>query len=458
MKIINLKVDKYKVINEMNIRFENTKNLNVIIGSNGSGKSTLLEVISRIFKDLYLGRNTKHVNFSYKIVYNINGHEIVIIRTESEKNKYKLSINNEEKSLKDNLVSILPDHIFSYYSGNDIKIQNIYEEIEKNFQRGARKGKEISLRNMLLIKNEHLKIAFLSLYVLNNKFSNKILKEMLGIKKIESVNIHLVSPKEYKSEGLLGTEGTINDFLEKLYKLSFSPILTEDKLHLNFLDEDLIKLKTKEDKIETIFANFEALLSYELLNNVEIELELKNKEIINFNDLSEGEKQLLLTMSSILVTSNSESLYLFDEPDTYLHPKWQKELAKHLNLIMAENQMIMTTHSPFSILESGENCAYKIEKGKIEVLNEEAKMYGIEKVLLSREYFDLDSLFNTEISEKIEERNELALNIFGEEEVKQINEINKLIEKYESYSHYSQKEKLLEEMEKKLKFLKESDA
>jgi len=60
------------------------------------------------------------------------------------------------------------------------------------------------------------------------------------------------------------------------------------------------------------------------IQNVDIELSLNNGEKINANDLSDWEKQLLATYGLSNFLDDQEDIFIFDEPDTYLHPNWQR--------------------------------------------------------------------------------------------------------------------------------------
>ena len=47
------------------------------------------------------------------------------------------------------------------------------------------------------------------------------------------------------------------------------------------------------------------------------------KDHVKFGDLSDGEKQYLMVLGLLRFTREDETLFLLDEPDTHLHPRWQ---------------------------------------------------------------------------------------------------------------------------------------
>lgn len=52
-----------------------------------------------------------------------------------------------------------------------------------------------------------------------------------------------------------------------------------------------------------------------------------------FTELSEGEQQLLCVMGMLRFTRGDETLFLLDEPDTHLDPRWKLD---YLELLQRE--------------------------------------------------------------------------------------------------------------------------
>lgn len=63
--------------------------------------------------------------------------------------------------------------------------------------------------------------------------------------------------------------------------------------------------------------------------------------------LSSGERQLLILLTYIAFPPVTTNVFVIDEPELSLHPKWQHELLKKMEKLMApKTQMIIATHSP----------------------------------------------------------------------------------------------------------------
>ena len=74
--------------------------------------------------------------------------------------------------------------------------------------------------------------------------------------------------------------------------------------------------------------------------------------ILKIDDLSSGERQLLLLLVSVFLQDNQPSILLADEPEVSLHISWQQVLIDNLRRLNPNCQLIIATHSP-SIISRG---------------------------------------------------------------------------------------------------------
>jgi predicted ATP-binding protein involved in virulence len=84
---------------------------------------------------------------------------------------------------------------------------------------------------------------------------------------------------------------------------------------------------------------------------------MKNGDELNINQLSSGEKNLLVMVADIarrLAIANprlenaleGEGIILIDEIELHLHPQWQRDIIPRLTSTFPNCQFIVTTHSP----------------------------------------------------------------------------------------------------------------
>lgn len=94
-----------------------------------------------------------------------------------------------------------------------------------------------------------------------------------------------------------------------------------------------------------------------------------NGTLLSSNDLSSGEKQILLLLLRVFLLNENESVVLIDEPENSLDISWQYKLIDILTHLNPNAQFFITTHSP-SIFGNGwgdkiiymEDVTTKIEK------------------------------------------------------------------------------------------------
>lgn len=67
---------------------------------------------------------------------------------------------------------------------------------------------------------------------------------------------------------------------------------------------------------------------------------------VSFNELSSGERRLILLFMEITMQCGEDGLVLFDEPEAHFHPRWQQMLPDALTRLVPRGQVIVATHSP----------------------------------------------------------------------------------------------------------------
>ncbi len=89
--------------------------------------------------------------------------------------------------------------------------------------------------------------------------------------------------------------------------------------------------------------------SYEIYYNI---LDKEKKVVPDFKNirfLSSGEQQLLILFAALAFNSKDGRIFIIDEPDLFLHVRWQEDFLDYFEKIgplTQKNQIIITTHSP----------------------------------------------------------------------------------------------------------------
>jgi len=81
-------------------------------------------------------------------------------------------------------------------------------------------------------------------------------------------------------------------------------------------------------------------------NKNEISIMTQSGKNLHLNDLSSGEKQLVILLGEALLQEKQPWIYIADEPELSLHVKWQEILIDSLRRINPYSQIIVATHSP----------------------------------------------------------------------------------------------------------------
>jgi len=87
--------------------------------------------------------------------------------------------------------------------------------------------------------------------------------------------------------------------------------------------------------------------------------------IIDLDDLSSGEKEVLNTYVRFHQLQPKDAIILFDEADAHLHPDLERRYLSVLREVAKGNQLWLTTHSPEMMIGAGTEALYTILKEPI---------------------------------------------------------------------------------------------
>ncbi|MFW1852944.1 AAA family ATPase [Acinetobacter guillouiae] len=248
---------------------------------------------------------------------------------------FRDNLNKEEQKI----ISHKDSSKHMHFGISDIldRIREMHKEMNKNIFRGF-----INLSNNYIQQT------------LNNNMSNKntILPNLNDVEKL----LKKSSKDNYEQTMVL---------LENAYK--DDSVLKNNNLmiFLNQINEIIKKNRYFEKKI---IGFVESINKFLLLSGeekylcfdpekFEVSVNLKfNDNLISFDDLSSGEKQIIGLLGSIYL-SNKPQIILIDEPEISLSIKWQRILLPALVEANPNNQIICITHSPFIFENEFDNNA-----------------------------------------------------------------------------------------------------
>ncbi|EKT3972904.1 ATP-dependent nuclease [Flavobacterium psychrophilum] len=360
---------QFKNLSGLEINFENSNGVTVLIGNNGSGKSNVLEAISSIFAGLYDNDNFNPM-FKYEISYTKND-ALINIKYDPTKsrNKYEKTISDDDP---------LPTQIISIYSGEEQRMWNryyftFYENFNKDVISGKRKF------------NEKQKMEFLNKYHWNITLVTMLasfldISDIIQDKQISYISFH------FKKHNIQN----INEYDQKNSNevIRFAKLIYESSDLLNTIKDTEIRALTFNDFTDLVLdTNIElfrklsvSLLpkenNWKLIDKMEVFFKSDvNEDSFSTEELSEGQKKQLLIKFATKILADENSILLLDEPDSHIHIS-NKEKIKEL-LYEEDNkpflQSIITTHSPtLTSTFNNENVfMLKKEDGQVKIVDKE---------------------------------------------------------------------------------------
>lgn len=410
---------QFKNLKNVTIDFDQDHWVTVVIGWNGTGKSNVLEALAIIFRDLMTLKRMP--SFAFKLRYQMGASESkrhVFIDSDPDRSADRLqfyagtkeeidSVANqlqdpmwgnvlyeafEQKSHPVNQFRVhlldflaedskyLPKYIFSYYSGESARMYEIFKPYLERYDKKLRNGEDPGLKRLFYAMPAHSQFVLLAFLIQQSDVVREFLDEHLGLdpdEGIESVLFVLRQPP-WKSKAADGdprfwnARGVVSDFLSRLYEIALAPVEISRRVSTSIWNKETLQFKylfvkdiaalrrlVGKQSPAQFFRDLESTYVSELIEEVRIRVRLKkNDGSVTFRELSEGEQQLLTVLGLLRFTAEDESLFLLDEPDTHLNPRWSVDYISYLKQFIANgtqqeetSHILLTTHNPLAIAE-----------------------------------------------------------------------------------------------------------
>jgi predicted ATPase len=135
------------------------------------------------------------------------------------------------------------------------------------------------------------------------------------------------------------------------------------------------------------------------------------QQCIEFDDLSDGEAQLIQILSMASIYKDSRVLFLLDEPETHLNPSWRTyfhSFVEHtIGITNEKAQLFISAHSPFMVSSLKRNNVYQFRRsddGLIDMKVAQNETYGASFDVLIKDLFELRSLISQSVIDEIREQ------------------------------------------------------
>lgn len=408
---------QFKNLKNVTIDFDQDHWVTVVIGWNGTGKSNVLEALAIIFRDLIAKKRTP--GFAFQLAYRMGAgenlrHIHIDADPDREKEPFTIHVATDAQArgegilipiidseqplsaLRGNAIKLaaflnadneyLPRYVFSYYSGESPRMHEVFRPYLENYDSKLRNGEDPGLKRLFYAMPVHSQFVLLAFMIKQSPEVRELLENNMGIdpdEGVESVLFVLKQPGWSKRRGnkkvdgagderFWGAKGVVQTFLDRLQSISLAPIRvkrdkqvtlwnkeTTEFQYLYVKDIEALRRLVGEQQPAKFFRDLESTYVSELIEEVRIRVRLKkNDGSVTFRELSEGEQQLLTVLGLLRFTAEDESLFLLDEPDTHLNPRWSVDYISYLKQFIASgtkqeetSHILLTTHNPLAIAE-----------------------------------------------------------------------------------------------------------
>jgi energy-coupling factor transporter ATP-binding protein EcfA2 len=384
---------------EIDIDISQDDNLVVLYGDNGSGKTTVLNLIYHIFSPEPKGGHRTtigKVTFKSISISLSNRIDIILTRDEMKPGPYHLRIKSVFKDIinwnwfpDDHPESILTDKDEEYKKYCDLmknfnfsvfylpanrqidendfdNREIIIQESESIMRHMFRENNESYLNRALRqfqqwLRQEMIKrtnVGYRSInglyndiiksFIDNKKIDNDIIRENIlnRIAEMKSRNNNYKKygfSEDFLNEDIINTLRNTGDNIFNQIVTVLKPYLDSIELRLNSLAELQLLLSKFEENINYLFTEKKVTVDVE----DGIIVKSPSNILLAPQNLSSGEKQLLLIFCEVIRSWGDSRLIIIDEPEISLNVKWQRVFINSILDIVDRKttQMFIATHS-----------------------------------------------------------------------------------------------------------------
>jgi len=465
MKLGRLWINNYKSLRNCEIQFAQPHLLNAIIGNNGSGKSNLIEAILHILIGVYF-KTSPPFDFSFQ--YEAQGRQV---KLEGTDNKISIHVDGERKAveyfanrLRDGAAQVYyPELTFVYYSGECQRVRSLINRYNLHFQRLTREPETDNHRPLFVEStNEQSQAILLALFA----HGHSRFLEYLGFKEIVNVSLELRSPHGFDPElhepKLWNTVGAVRRIVAAMDETAFSQ---ESRRHDKTRQEDATNgatysetrtyrfsdnlqadksIRHLADRLakssDNLYLAIEHLRARGIFRSLSFQLKGRHgADYFEFDQISEGEKQLLAVVGALNLVNQADNLVLLDEPDTHLNPRWSWEYQGMLcdsldNTQRLRSTVLMATHNPVTISGLTKEQVLLVhppssDKPMFTRPRRNPRGQGIANLLCSSEFFGLPSSLDKETQKLLDERLAIIIKeVLGDDDKARLKELNRELE------------------------------
>lgn len=383
------------------------RNINILIGQNGSNKTTFLNLIEAcLMADLRTLQRIQFDTIQFLLENDNEDRKTIIVNRTHEDNWIVFIYTIDDETVEIRTFDEIEDH--GYHMGMPgimrekyFQIRALLENILKMSWLSVdrytendddRRGVKSVVEKKLIELIQELSVYRLRLFEGTNKFTRELNTEVLSlllyddktdnfdigdIERFASLDPREIKGSLYRVFNQMGNMRQMSDRIQnhiaklseaidrvkareslKLNDVSALVLISKtlsmidlSKKHKEAVDQLMEPIDTYKNILQTFIKDKEFNFSEES-GQLEVEWmsNSKNKKVnslkLRYNNLSSGEKQLLILLTQTLLQEKQSYIFVADEPELSLHIEWQRTIVGAINALNPNAQVIVATHSP----------------------------------------------------------------------------------------------------------------
>ena len=323
----------------------------VLAGANGGGKSSILEVtnyaLSNAFGYSYANRRSMPTRFHFEVCLGLTSDEIRLIRQYLETDKqYAYQRETLEQLVEKR------QYVRHFYQNvqTDHPVYQLYDNCH-------------SMVSHILRGQLHRPMGF---FLKSDRFY-----PIEGFKWRDRLfEYEQMSTREHIwGMGFTNSDNQYRDMFDFLVQMRFHYFRQLGEYHDALSRGEAADLQLPTDPILPYEKMLRLLLpGYTFGRSKEkapsnLFIQLPNKDVIPFHDLSSGEKEVFFLLSFFIRHGVEHSVISIDEPELHLHPEFARRLVRLMLSVQPGNQIWLATHNGEIIDEAGRDKTYYIGRG-----------------------------------------------------------------------------------------------
>lgn len=317
-----------------------------LAGPNGGGKSSVLELLG------YALSNSWSLGWTFKRSFPTNAFEVAIALTPEEVNLVRQYIETTYRSTGTNLQPSYAEDVLSYFEENGYYYR-AYNYAEGKYQENAALYNRMHNMVAEALRNYYSRPLGFSISSDRNYPST-------GFQQQKLFSYQQMIQREYIWQMAFNTsEAQYMDMFDFLVQQRYHYFRRLGAYHHRLASLGTVgeeppsdPLRPYDELLQSLFPGYSfAQTDEEVPSNLFVNL--LSGEVVPFNDLSSGEKEVFFVLSFFLRHRVNNAMILIDEPEMHLHPELARLLVRTMQSIRPGNQLWMATHNAEIIDEAG---------------------------------------------------------------------------------------------------------